>query len=177
MSEQNLHDLIEETVLLLQKLLLSLKNEVHESSSFGSAGRDAHSNTASNANNIDKIGSALASKEKKITLILKLPDCVNCDEKNAEDDDNSREINLDPSIGQPMSPSTHQLESYISGLMSPALVANSLEKKMNLFEHKLDNFARDLSMRLETLYNRVGTLEHPSDLQIKSLKQQKPKRK
>ena len=183
MSEQNLHDLIEETALVLQKLLRALKNEVPESSSFGLDGSEAHSNTSSDANNIDKIGSALASKERKIALILKFPNCISCDEEDDEDarnfmdDDNITEINLDPSIAQPMSP-THQLGSFISGLMSPpALVTNSLEKKMDLFQQKLDDFAQDLSMRLEMLHNRVGTLEHSTDEQIKSVKSHKPKHK
>lgn len=168
MSEQNLQDLIEETVLVLQKLLTALKGEDGENEyTLELPGSEIHS--ARHSKTIEAIDKILEPKEKKMTLILKFPNCENCDdEKKAEtnlaDDDIFKTINS----GQ-HTPSG-SIETFISGLMSPTHTA--VETKLDTFQGKFDNFSQNISDRLEALSERIGSLETTNEP-----KSHKPKHK
>lgn len=168
MSGQNLQDLIEETVVILQKLLIAFKGEGGEDEySLELSGSEVHS--ARHSKTIEAIDKILEPKEKKMTLILKFPNCENCDdEKKTEMDSTDNDIFKTINSGQ-LSPSS-PIETFISGLMSPTHIA--VEKKFDTFQGKFDDFSQNISERLEALSERIGSLESSNEH-----KSQKPKHK
>lgn len=162
-----MNDLIEEAILVLQRLLTALKGKVPagNGNAIETVGSVAYSNTESDANNTENSGKVPSPQDKKLTLILKFPNCDSCDGEKKEENNNwgniedFREIDVDPAFVQQLSPSD-PIEKIISGLVSPQSgISSVLEGKLDTFQGQLDHFSGDISSKLETLSNRIGSLE------------------
>lgn len=122
---------------------------------------------------------SVASKDQNMTFLLKLPNCGNCNEKretetpNSEKNDQIGEFDFDPSVAPQLS-TQDQLQTFISGLMSPPdEISNLLDSKLDSFQQKLDHFTHSISMQLETISNRIESVEISKNEPIKSTKPQK----
>lgn len=166
MSGENLQDLIEETVLVLQKLLTVLKGENSENEyTLELSGNEVDS--VRHSKTIEAIDKIHEPKEKQMTLILKFPNCGNCDdEKKAETDLTDDDIFKTMNSGQ-LSPSG-PIETFISGLMSPT--HNAVEEKFDTFQGKFDDFSQNISERLEALSERIASLESSHETKLLKLK-------
>lgn len=185
MSDEILHDLIEETASVLQRLLVTLRGGQSENGG-DSYGASSGYNGGISSDETD------APNEKKLTLILKFPNCETCDDDtkegaNRSSNEDIKEINVDPLIAQQLTPSdlaSDTIETFISGLVSPpGSLSAVLDKRLEAFQKNWDIFAEDISTKLEMLSNRIGLLESSSDeekfssKEVKTLKKQKPKSK